>query len=232
MDTSWQILVFGQKNGLMRQAFRLVPSWPWRWQGRGVVPWVPDWRIWRDEWLLIEGEISINVYEHLWKYLLIPYHTEEKYLWTYLLMIMMIILMSAGFLGSMDTVWFAKWSSFPLSAGEPPCFFTKSTFFGPRLLGSHSFSHHLLIIFQVFPDPSFSPRNSIFPILSPGIPSCAFFPRRRLQRLELGPLGVVAVSAEGPSWPRNQGLGRLSEAQYLGLWWFNGAFHRDTPNGW
>ena len=99
MDTSWQILVFGQKNGLMRQAFRLVLSWPWRWQGRGVVPWVPDWRIWRDEWLLIEGEISINVYEHLWKYLLIPYHTEEKYLWTYLLMIMMIILMSAGFLG-------------------------------------------------------------------------------------------------------------------------------------
>lgn len=37
---------------------------------------------------------------------------------------------------------------------------------------------------------------------------------RRLQQLELGPLGVVAVSAEGPTWPRNQGLGRLNEAQF------------------
>ena len=34
--------------------------------------------------------------------------------------------------------------------------------------------------------------------------------------MELGPLGVVAVSAEGPTWPRDLGLGRLNEAQRLG----------------
>jgi hypothetical protein len=59
----------------------------------------------------------------------------------------------------------------------------------------------------------FFPQEFHFPR---GFPS--FFPekRRRLQQLELGPLGVVAVSAEGPTWPRNQGLGRLNEAQCLG----------------
>ena len=103
----------------------------------------------------------------------------------------------------------AEFSAF---VGELACSIThNSTLFGPKLLGSHSFSHHFL---------GFSARYSKFFLqefhFPRGFPS--FFPekRRRLQQLELGPLGVVAVSAEGPTWPRNQGLGRLNEAQCLG----------------
>ena len=42
---------------------------------------------------------------------------------------------------------------------------------------------------------------------------------RRLQSMDLGPLGVVVASAEGPTWPgRNTlGLAQLNEAKCLGM---------------
>lgn len=38
---------------------------------------------------------------------------------------------------------------------------------------------------------------------------------RHLQAVELGPLGVIAVSAEGPTWPGRSamGLAKLNEAR-------------------